>query len=465
LTGSDGHAAEVAPENTLDRKLGLGGAISASMLTMIGVGPFITIPLLLASMHGPQAMLGWILGAIVAMCDGLVWAELGAAMPESGGPYRYLLEAYGPRGLGRLMSFLFLWQMVALGPLILASGAVGFSQYVSYLWPAMSGFQGKLLAMLSCGVACALIYRRIQSIGRLSIVIWLIVMSAVLWIIVDGLWHMQVNPIANVPAGAFDMTRGFWTGLGGATLYAMYDYGGYNTPCLLGGEVVKPAKIIPRAILISIVAVAAIYLVMNFTIISVVPWQDAMRSKYIASDFVAKLHGPRAAGFMTVLILITAFASIFAGMLGTSRVPYAAAADGRFFSIFARLHPTGHFPSFAVLFFGITSGLACLIDLDALIQTEVVIQTMIQSLGLVVAVTMLRRTRPDIDRPFRQWLYPLPSVIAFAGWSYIIVTSGTGYILSGFALLGVGIGAYLWRAKQRAEWPWEAANTSAAGAI
>jgi len=425
------------------------------MLTMIGVGPFITIPLLLESMHGPQAMLGWVLGALVAVCDGLVWAELGAALPEAGGPYRYLLEAYGPHGPGRLLSFLFLWQYVALTPFVLASGAVGFSQYSSYLWPAMNGFQGKVVAMMVCLAACALIYRGIQSIGRLSVTIWVIVMIAVLWIIVDGLGHAQLKLITDVPPGAFHLDRGFWTGLGAATLYAMYDYGGYNTVCLLGGEVAEPAKVIPRSIVASILAVASIYLVVNFTIVGVVPWQQAMHSKYIASDFIAVLHGPRVAAVMTGLILVTAFASVYAGMLGSSRVPYAAAADGHFFRPFARLHPTEYFPTFAVLFTGITSAAACLIELDALIKTMTVIQTMIQSLALVVAVPMLRRTRPDIARPFRMWLYPLPIIVAFAGWSYIIVTSGAAYIFSGFGLLVAGIAAYLWRARHRAEWPWE----------
>ena len=150
------------------------------------------------------------------------------------------------------MSFLFLWQLVALAPIAMATGAVGFSQYSLYLWPSMSRFQGKLLAMLVCLVACALIYRGIQSIGRLSLIIWGVVMFAAFWIMADGLWHARVSLITDVPPGAFHLTRGFWTGLGGATLYAMYDYGGYNTVCYLGGEVVKPSEVIPRSILVSI---------------------------------------------------------------------------------------------------------------------------------------------------------------------------------------------------------------------
>src|SRR5499427_8390958 len=130
----------------LERRLGLDGATAVNVLAMIGVGPFVTIPLLLRTMGGPQAMLGWFIGAVVALADGLVWAELGAAMPRSGGGYQYLLEAYGSNGPGRLMSFLFLWAMVTTMPLLMASGAVGFAHYAMYLYPAMAPWQTKLLA-------------------------------------------------------------------------------------------------------------------------------------------------------------------------------------------------------------------------------------------------------------------------------------------------------------------------------
>ncbi len=130
--------------------MGLWGATSANMLNMVGVGPFITIPLALAAMGGSQAMLGWIVGALIAVCDGMVWAELGAAMPDSGGPYYYLLEAFGPRSLGLLMSFLFLWQAVFIGPISIASGAVGFAEYARYLVPAVVGWKAVGLAAGVC---------------------------------------------------------------------------------------------------------------------------------------------------------------------------------------------------------------------------------------------------------------------------------------------------------------------------
>ena len=123
----------------LVRGMGLGSAVSLNMLDMIGVGPFITLPLVVAAMHGPQAILGWAAGAGLAMCDGLVIAELGASMPTAGGSYEYLKQIYGPKGFGRLVSFLFIWQLTFSAPLSIASGCIGLSAYAGYLWPNLRG--------------------------------------------------------------------------------------------------------------------------------------------------------------------------------------------------------------------------------------------------------------------------------------------------------------------------------------
>src|SRR3989449_6381275 len=131
-------------EQQLIRGVGLWGATTLNMIDMIGVGPFITIPLIIAAMGGPQAMLGWILGALLVVCDGLVWAELGAAVPGSGGSYRYLSGIYGARKLGRLMSFLFIWQLTFSAPLSIASGSIGLAQYATYIFPAL-GHETKIM--------------------------------------------------------------------------------------------------------------------------------------------------------------------------------------------------------------------------------------------------------------------------------------------------------------------------------
>src|SRR5271154_375268 len=152
----------------LIRGVGLGSATALNMIDMIGVGPFITIPLIVSAMGGPQAMLGWVLGAVFAMCDGLVWAELGAAMPQSGGSYGYLREIYGPDKLGRLISFLFIWQLSFSAPLSIASGALGLAGYAAFFWPALQGRGGTLVAIAVVGLATALLYRKITSIGWIS---------------------------------------------------------------------------------------------------------------------------------------------------------------------------------------------------------------------------------------------------------------------------------------------------------
>lgn len=437
----------------LVRGIGLLGATSANMLEMIGVGPFITIPILLAKMNGPQAILGWVLGAIVALCDGMVWAELGAAMPQTGGPYGYLSEAFGPERLGRLMSFLFIWQTIFLAPLSIGSGAVGFAQYARFLAKDLTWWQEKSIAIGICLLITALLYRDIRSVGRLSIVMWVVVLGTVGWITVAGLLNFDMKRVLDFPPGAFSANSSFFFGLGGATLIAMYDYGGYNNVCFFAGEVRQPERVIPRSILISVVVVAVLYLTMNVTIIGVVPWREAIASKSIVSDFFLRLYGLRAARIVTVLVLWTTFASVFAVLLGYSRVPYAAAVQGRFFRPFAHLHPTKNFPDVSVLFVGLASAFACLLTLDVLINALIVIQVLIQFMAQIFAVTLIRRNRPDIVRPFNMPLYPYTSIVAFLGWLYILVASGAYYILAGFALLLIGVLAYLWRAQRAREWP------------
>jgi len=415
------------------------------MLNMVGVGPFITIPIILSAMGGPQALLGWLAGAIIASCDGLVWSELGAAMPDSGGSYEYLQRAFRPRSLGRLMGFLFLWQVMLSAPLTAASGAVGFADYARFLLPHLSGSQHILLAIAVCAVATILLYRDIQSIGKISVALWAGLIAAMGIIIWSGFHHFHPALAFAFPPGAFHLTPAFFGGLGSATLISMYDFSGYFNVCLIGGEVKNPARTIPRCVLLSIGILALLYLAMNLAIIGVVPWQQAMASHSVVSDFTQRLYGTTAASWMTGLILLVAFASVFCVLLGYTRVPFAAAAEGHFFSPFARLHPTRRFPSFSVVYMGLAASAACLLSLESLIKAILVIQIVTQFAAQCIAVVVIRRTRPDIARPFRMPFFPLPALIALAGWVFILATSGTVYILSGFGLVGFGIAAYLLR--------------------
>ena len=441
----------------MERGVTLKGGISANVLNMVGVGPFITIPLALAAMGGPQAMLGWILGGLIALCDGLVWAELGSAMPHSGGPYHYLREAFGPLRLGNLLSFLFVWQTILVGPLTIASGAVGFAQYAKYLFPSLHGWQLPLLAAVICLLNTALLLRRISSINWLSIVIAAVVIATTAGIVISGLLHFHPAMAFDFPPGAFHLSRQFFAGLGASTLIAVYDYSGYNTICMIGEEVRNPRRTIPRSIVISIVLVGVLYLTMNISILGVIPWREGMHSDVIVAVFMDRLYGALGAKVSSALILVASFGSVFALLLAFSRVPYGAAVDGHFFSVFAKLHARDRYPVVAVITLGVISALACVFSLGDLINMLIVVQIMLQFMAQCIAVIVLRKQAIGGGDAFRMPLFPLPALIALTGWIYIVVTSGLRYIEIGFALMFIGVFAFLLRSYRVRQWPFEAA--------
>ena len=423
----------------LVRGMGLLQATALNMSNMVGVGVFVTIPLIIAAMGGPQCMLGWVLGAILALCDGLVWSELAAAMPGTGGTYLYLRAALQRTKLGEILPFLFIWQFIFSGPLEIASGYIGFAQYVGYFWHNMSAAETRLVSAAVGVSVILLLYRGITAVGRLTVVLWIGMLVTVLFVIVSGFANFNSKLAFDFPPNAFTFTRGFFAGFGSAMLIAMYDLLGYYDICYVGGEVRNPERVIPRSIIYSVIAIAGIYLLTTMSIMSVVPWREAMHSHFIASEFIEKIYGVKAAGVVTALVLWTAFASVFALLLGYSRIPYAAAVDGHFFKVFARLHPTGRFPHVSLLVIGALSIVASLWSLDQVITALLTSRILVQFIGQILALDYMRRHRPDIARPFRMWLYPVPSIIALLGWIYIFATSGWVYIAFGLLTLVIGI--------------------------
>ncbi|MFI5173727.1 MAG: APC family permease [Terriglobia bacterium] len=433
---------------SLHRTFGLLEATAMNMSNMVGVGPFITIPLILAAMGGPQAMLGWILGALIALCDGMVWAELAAAVPSSGGTFEYLKVAYARTRLGRLLPFLFIWQFILSGPLEIASGNIGLAQYLTYLIPLTPG-EMKWVAVGVGLLTVLLLYRRISSVGKLMVALWVGMIATIAVVMVSGFVRFDSRIAFSFPPHAFDFSRGFVLGLGSAMLISMYDFLGYYSVCYIGDEVKNPSRTVPRSILISVIVVAAIYLTMNLSIIGVVPWKQAMQSQFIASEFMEKIYGRAGGVLVTVMIVWTAFASVFALMLAYSRIPYAAARDGFFFSIFARLHPTGEFPHVALLALGAVVIGAGFFTLDAVIKALITTRILIQFIAQIVAVHLLRR-EPQSKATFRMAFYPLPSVVALLGWIYIFFTSGVPYVIGGLVTLVAGVFAYfIWSRSAR----------------
>lgn len=441
------------------RGLGLLAATALNMTNMIGVGPFITIPLLMSAMGGPQALLGWLAALALVVCDGMVWSELGAAMPGPGGSFHYLREAFGPRRFGRLAAFLFVWQFVLSGPLEIASGYIGFADYAGYVWRGLTRAQGLALVAAVGALNVALLYRRIHSVARLTVLLWAGTLVTVLAVVVTGAAHFDPRLAFDVPAGAFTFNTGFFLGLGAATRVGVYDYLGYYDVCYLGDEVRDPGRVIPRSILISTAAVAAIYLGINLSIIGVVPWREFVPagahpgSNFVVSLFMQRVYGPRVATAFTLLVLWTTFGSVFALLLGYSRVPAAAADDGYFFRVFGRRHPTGGFPHVSLLVVGAIAVVAAFFPLgtviDALLVTRILVQFVGQACGLVV----LRRRAPTMPRPYRMWLYPVPALLALVGWLFVFATTDRQVILFGLEVLALGGAAFLAWSRRTGGWP------------
>ena len=472
----------------LIRGIGLGSATALNMIDMIGVGPFITLPLIVSAMGGPQAMVGWVLGAVFAMCDGLVWAELGAAMPRSGGSYGYLREIYGSKRWGRLISFLFIWQLSFSAPLSIASGSIGLAGYASYFWPALDKHQvarnwslplplvghlqgtwlvsgATFVAIAMVALATVLLYRKITSIGWISKMLLLGVIATMAWIIVAGLTHFDASRAFSFPPGAFTLSRNFFLGLGSAMLIATYDYWGYYNVAFLGDEIKNPGKTIPRAILLSILFVGCLYVVMNISILGVVPWQEIQPRQgnsdlYVVSIFMGRVYGNWAANAATVLVMWTAFASVFSLMLGYSRVPYAAALDGNYFRAFAKVHPESRFPHVSLLALAVVATLFCFFSLADVIAALVVIRITLQFLVQAAGLIVLRIRRPDLPRPFRMWLYPLPALLASGGFVFILIsrTNSLTQIRYALLILITGVAIYLLRSWRHREWPFGVAG-------
>ncbi len=421
---------------------------------MVGIGPYITIPLLLATMGGPQAMLGWLVGGVLAVCDGLVWAELGAAMPQAGGSYNYLREAFGPRGPGRWLSFLMVWQIIFSAPLSIASGSIGFASYLHYLAPQLTPGQVHATAAVFPLVLVLLLYRRIGAIGNLSIVLAGGVLIGCLWISLSGIPHLSAARLLDFPPGAFHLNFIFWAGLGHATLYALYDYFGYYNVCYLAEEIRDPGRVIPRAIMFSIFAVAALYIFMTASFLSLHSLAREPSRVTTSPRPTSRCYLDRPPEkVMTWLLLWIAFSSVFSLLLGYSRIPFAAARDGNFFAIFGRLHPKGNFPHVSLLALGLIASFFSLGHLSEVIGGLIATRVLIQYLPQTVGFFVLRVRNPTMPRPFKMWLYPLPGIVSLFGWVYVLGTSGRSSLLFAVAVFLVGTAAYMVRARMRREWP------------
>jgi amino acid transporter len=439
--------------DTFHRSIGLFSGTAINMTQMCGIGPFITIPIMVAAMGGPQAVIGWIAGAILAMADGLVWAELGAAMPGSGGTYVYLREAFQYR-TGKLMPFLFIWTMLLAIPLLMSTGIIGMVEYLGFFFPNLGWWPVHLASVAATAIVTWLLYRRIESVRAITVALWVIMLVSVVGVAAAGFSHFNTGFAFTYPADTFGSH--FFMGLGAGLIIGIYDYLGYNTTAYIGDELRDPGRTMPRSIIVSVIAMMFVYLLLNISVLGVAPWREIALSKSVASLVVERSWGHGAAAVMTILIIITAFASVFTGLLGGSRVPFEAARDKVFLSVFARLHARHGFPHVALLTMGVVTAIGTFFDLTEVINMLLAATIIVQSIAQIAALVVLRKRQPDLERPYKQWLYPVPCVIALVGWVYVYVSASTlSLMLSGLWIV-VGLVVFAIWARLNRSWPFAA---------
>ncbi len=460
----------------LERRIGLRSAVLFNMLEMIGVGPFITLPLVIAAAGYRLSVWAWVLGAAIAIADGLVWAELGAAFPRAGGSYAFLREIYGPKGPGNWLSFLYVWQVGFTAPLSVASGCLGLSGFLADFWPHLDSapiaalpalHNSNFAAAAACLLVTALLYRNLSSITRLAWVLFAGVIAALAGVIVSGFAHAAATGGWHMPAAPALGLTGSLGGLAQATLLATYCYWGYYNICFLGAEVRRPGRTIPRAILLSVLFVSAFYIAMNLAALpslrsaaSHAAESAALRVQLVA-DIARSAFGRWAGYTIAALIVWTAFASVFSLLLGYSRVPYAAARDGNYFRFLAAVHPRHGIPHRSLVALGRVGAAFCFFTLTQVITMLVITRILLQFFLQQAGVILLRIRQPNLARPFRIPLYPLPPLAAMAGFAFILVNRAHahGELAVAAAIAASGTFLYLLRARRIGQWPFARQNS------
>jgi basic amino acid/polyamine antiporter, APA family len=483
--------AKLSPEPTLHRHFGVWQATALNVTMIVGAGVFVTVPLMVKELPGPYALLGWIIGAALMLFDGMIWSELGAMMPGSGGSALYLFEGFGPKKWGRPMSFLFIWQFLLSGPLELASGLIALATFsrslhdrfktfdelhsISFTWKSNSDFSiigistgpAQWLSVALGVLIIFLLYRRITTLGRLTFILWTGVLAAMAWILIEGAIRFDSATVFPASLAPPSYSGTFLQKLGVTMTLAIYSYLGYYNICYIGDEVREPGKTIPRSIMFSALLVAILFVGLHIAMVSVVPWteiptsDEGFKDYSLPAEFMARLHGKWAVTAITLLLIGSCFASAFAGMLGYARIPYAAARQGHFFSLFSAVHPRHRIPHVGLFLVGALTLFWSFFDLENVIKALIVTRILEQFVAQIIVVFILRRTQPNRPRPYRIWLYPAPCVLALAGWLFLYFTSGLIFIVLGLATLTLGIFAFLFWSSATRSWPFSESDASA----
>ena len=441
-------------EAKLSRKISLLQATAINMIDMVGIGPFVVMSFVVQKMNGGYFLYAWIAGAILSFIDGMVWSQLGATFPLAGGSYNFLKEGFGEKW-GRPMSFLFVWQTMIQAPLVIASAAIGFAQYFNYI-AALNEVESKVVSGAVVVLIVFLLYRNIETIGKISVLLWVGVFVIMGWIIGGALINGNLlEPVTHINDG-LQLDHGFAAALGFASVKTVYSYLGYYNVCHLGGEIINPEKNIPRSMFISIAVICFLYLMMNISVASVLPLNDMAQSNFVVSEYINVIGGSTAAMIATGIILWVAFASVFSATLGYSRIPYAAAKDGAFFSIFAKLHPTKNFPYVSLLVLGAVAFVfSLLFRLSDVITAILAMRILIQFVGQAIGLLLLHKRKGKDFFRWRMPLYPLPVILAITLWLFIFKSTEVKMMLIAGIIILAGIVAYLIKSFYKKEFPFK----------
>jgi len=460
------------------KKLTLYQACGLNTMNMFGTGPFITIPFVVAATTppGPQALIGYAIAAFACMNDSLVWSELGSMWPDSGGSYVYLRELFGRHGFGRLAAFLFVWQIMVSGPMECASGFIATAQYISYIDKDYSYMHHSGIAFAMCLGTVWSLYREIDEVGTITLVLWAFTIAAILFAIIAGYTAFESKYI-EMPDDAFSDGGAFFVSLGIAARFAVYDFTGYYDVNFVGKEVQNASENIPIACVFTCVIVAMVFFLVDIAVIGSLEW-DPDNGGYVelvtsgddSANFIMALfcetHISRDfAIFFTLIVCITIFGSCFSFMIGLAQIPYTAAKDGYFYAFLAHEHETAKgLSDYSLLFVGLLSTIFCFLDLEVVIEGMLTMQLLIQFMGQGFGLMYYRYVVDECEQeeaPFSVPWFPIPNLIQVFIFGFIFCTTDT-YVFHGNApllevalmFLVAGVVMYLMWARKNGFWPY-----------
>jgi APA family basic amino acid/polyamine antiporter len=437
---------ELEPSSDLPRRLGFWPTTAIVVGITIGSGIF-RVPATVATAVGSPAAIAlvWILGGVISLCGALALAELGAAMPASGGVFVYLREAYGP-----LLAFLFGWTELFLGPASLGAISLVFAEYLGSLLSLSPG-QVRLVAMAALLIVGAAGYRSVRGLGGLVSATAATKLAALATLVL-ATFLLGDGRTGSLGLGAPAGGSGHWGGIGLALVAALWAYNGFQDMVNVAGEVRHPGRTLPRALMAGTLAVIVIYLGANAAYLYALPYEALKGSPLVASDTMIRVVGPWGAAGVAAMVMISTFGTLAGLSLATPRIFFAMARAGLLFQPLARVHPRFGTPHVATTF-AIAVAVPFVWSRTFEQLTEAFILGIWPFLALAaVGVLVLRRTRPNLSRPYHTPGYPVTPLIFVAGTLWVMGSALIAHPITtlagiGLTLFGVPV-YYVWRKRQ-----------------